>query len=189
MVSLNLSLSSGSFFLFMTLHEIRLNILWKCVGTFQSQARIKVMDTPQYPMLCNYLSMSQISVSGTIVLISRVSCQKGTTHHAYAWQIGPFWQDTLDICIYISIFGHQVIIANMNISWTSGYHCQYEYKAVYFSVFVSWIQGLNQSIVERSAVSTTFVVIMMPITTLYSILSCVDYINKSAPGERQRGFY
>ena len=29
--------------------------------------------------------------------ISRVSCQKGPTHHAYAWQIGPFWQDTLDM--------------------------------------------------------------------------------------------
>ena len=29
--------------------------------------------------------------------ISRVSCQKGPTCHAYAWQIGPFWQDTLDI--------------------------------------------------------------------------------------------
>ena len=26
-----------------------------------------------------------------------VSCQKGPTGHAYAWQIGPFWQDTLDI--------------------------------------------------------------------------------------------
>ena len=30
-------------------------------------------------------------------LTSRVSCQKGPTRHAYAWQIGPFWQDTLDI--------------------------------------------------------------------------------------------
>ena len=29
--------------------------------------------------------------------ISRISCQKGPTRHAYAWQIGPFWQDTLDI--------------------------------------------------------------------------------------------
>ena len=30
---------------------------------------------------------------------SRVSCQKGPSHHghAYAWQIGPFWQDTLHI--------------------------------------------------------------------------------------------
>ena len=26
---------------------------------------------------------------------SMVSCQKGPTHHAYTWQIGPFWQDTL----------------------------------------------------------------------------------------------
>ena len=29
--------------------------------------------------------------------MSMVSCQKGPTRHAYAWQIGPFWQDTLDI--------------------------------------------------------------------------------------------
>ena len=28
--------------------------------------------------------------------ITRVSCQKGPTHHAYVWQIGPFWQDILD---------------------------------------------------------------------------------------------
>ena len=27
-----------------------------------------------------------------------MSCQKGPTHHACAWQIGPFWQDTLGIC-------------------------------------------------------------------------------------------
>ena len=26
-----------------------------------------------------------------------VSCQKGPTRHAYEWQIGPFWKDTLDI--------------------------------------------------------------------------------------------
>ena len=26
-----------------------------------------------------------------------VSCQKGPTRHAYAWQIGPFWQDTLEM--------------------------------------------------------------------------------------------
>ena len=23
--------------------------------------------------------------------------QKGPTRHVYAWQIGPFWQDTLDV--------------------------------------------------------------------------------------------
>ena len=26
-----------------------------------------------------------------------VSCQKGPALHAYAWQIGPFFQDTLDM--------------------------------------------------------------------------------------------
>ena len=25
--------------------------------------------------------------------------QKGPTRHAYAWQIGPFWRDTLDMFI------------------------------------------------------------------------------------------
>ena len=29
--------------------------------------------------------------------ISMVSCQKDPTRHAYASQIGPFWQDTLDL--------------------------------------------------------------------------------------------
>ena len=32
-----------------------------------------------------------------IFYISRVSCQKGPTRHANAWQKGPFWQDTLDM--------------------------------------------------------------------------------------------
>ena len=33
--------------------------------------------------------------------ISRVSCQKGPTRHAYAWQIRPFWQDTqTNILVY-----------------------------------------------------------------------------------------
>ena len=30
-------------------------------------------------------------------LISMVSCQKDPARHAYAWQIGPYWQDTLDM--------------------------------------------------------------------------------------------
>ena len=29
--------------------------------------------------------------------MSRVSCQKGPTRHAYAWQLRPFWQDALDV--------------------------------------------------------------------------------------------
>ena len=34
------------------------------------------------------------------VIVSMVSYQKGPTRHAYAWQIGPFWQDTLDMSWY-----------------------------------------------------------------------------------------
>ena len=30
-----------------------------------------------------------------------VSCQEGPTRHAYAWQIGPFWQDTLDLYFHL----------------------------------------------------------------------------------------
>ena len=33
---------------------------------------------------------------------SMVSCQKGPTRHACAWQIGPFWQDTL-VVTYIRL--------------------------------------------------------------------------------------
>ena len=29
--------------------------------------------------------------------IWRVSCQKGPICHAQAWQVGPFWQDTIDM--------------------------------------------------------------------------------------------
>ena len=43
----------------------------------------------------NLLSGAMLTNSYNV--ISRVSCQKGPTHHAYAWQIGPFWQDTLDM--------------------------------------------------------------------------------------------
>ena len=32
----------------------------------------------------------------TIRLNSMASCQNGPTRHAYAWQIGPFWQDTIE---------------------------------------------------------------------------------------------
>ena len=39
----------------------------------------------------NYMNQSWYSH------ISRVSCKKGLTRHAYAWQIGPFWQDTIDM--------------------------------------------------------------------------------------------
>ena len=39
-----------------------------------------------------------------LLLISMVSCQKGPTRHAYAWQMGPFWHDTLDMWITLYIY-------------------------------------------------------------------------------------
>ena len=33
--------------------------------------------------------------------ITMVSCQKGPTRHAYAWQIGPFWQDALELSHHV----------------------------------------------------------------------------------------
>ena len=45
-----------------------------------------------------WLRFSSLQVSISKYCISRVSCQKGPTRHAYAWQIGPFWQDTIDMC-------------------------------------------------------------------------------------------
>ena len=39
-----------------------------------------------------------------------VSCQKGPTRYAYAWQIGPFWQDTLVVCIVKSHLLHCDVI-------------------------------------------------------------------------------
>ena len=41
------------------------------------------------------------------VISSMVSCQKGPTRHAYAWQIGPFSQDTFDISNIFTITAFQ----------------------------------------------------------------------------------
>ena len=37
------------------------------------------------------------------------SCQKGPTRHAYAWQIGPYWQDTFELWISSSNTYHILI--------------------------------------------------------------------------------
>ena len=57
-----------------------------------------------------------LTTSGATRPSSRVSCQKGPTRHAYAWLIGPFWQDTLELWKswhhHNFIFFNVVIIAN-----------------------------------------------------------------------------
>ena len=39
-------------------------------------------------------SSHDTEIFSTLNAILMVSCQKGPTRHANAWQIGPFWQDT-----------------------------------------------------------------------------------------------
>ena len=41
--------------------------------------------------------------------LSMVSCQKGPTSHAYAWQIGPFWQDTPTISLANEAGGEYIL--------------------------------------------------------------------------------
>ena len=60
---------------------------WWQLGSEQS---VIYLSTPR----CQSWIFTESEISHTIK--SRVSCQKGPTRHAYAWQIGPFWQDTLD---------------------------------------------------------------------------------------------
>ena len=42
--------------------------------------------------------------------ILMVSCQKGPTRHAYAWQIGPFWQDTLNLSYIVNTMVTDVVM-------------------------------------------------------------------------------
>ena len=47
---------------------------------------------------------------------SMVSCQKGPTRHAYAWQIGPFWQDTMELWYMY------LVISNLKCVLRSGWY-------------------------------------------------------------------
>ena len=63
----------------------------------------------------------------SVIIISMVSCQKGPTRHANAQQIGPFWQDTLDIRTASVIF--------------HGYDCfkiQSNYNAVQYIIMITY---------------------------------------------------
>ena len=51
-----------------------------------------------------------------IFFISMVSCQKGPTRHAYAWQIGPFLQETLDIWVVMTYVKNGLLWYSSNMS-------------------------------------------------------------------------
>ena len=64
---------------------------------FASSFKASHVTTWLVEILCYVAFKGSTAIFGNIVLLSRVSCKKGLTRHAYAWQIGPFWQDTLVI--------------------------------------------------------------------------------------------
>ena len=43
--------------------------------------------------------------------ISRVSCQKGPICHAYAWRVGPFWQDTIDMKVLFLVCAFAYLVS------------------------------------------------------------------------------
>ena len=77
-----------------------------------------------------------------------VSCQKGPTRHAYAWQIGPFWQGTLEIWTYIFAYKcASLCIGNMfGYSWIN-LLVPYRIKSAFFdgseplSMQLRWISA------------------------------------------------
>ena len=74
---------------------------WGGRATLQTRWRHQMETFSELLAIC----AGNSPVTGTQYLkvtTSMVSGQKGPTRHAYAWQIGPFWQDTLDICSVIS---------------------------------------------------------------------------------------
>ena len=61
--------------------------------------RRQIMTAHEQEFGCTFLGIHRTSRHWLVwsrLRISRVSCQKGPTRHAYTWQIGPFWQDTHD---------------------------------------------------------------------------------------------
>ena len=65
-------------------------------------------------------------------LLSMVSRQKDPTRHAYAWQIGPFWQDTL------------VIIIDFMINYSLRNYEKKTYSTLLPECYPCWWPGLAQ---------------------------------------------
>ena len=67
---------------------------WKCFPTLLAYCvRNQLVNSISDDILMCYFDHSIVIP----IHISMVSCQNGPTPHAYAWQIGPFWQDTIDM--------------------------------------------------------------------------------------------
>ena len=64
-----------------------------------STTNSKCLDSDCQNVCANNVKESSKDCYPGIICNSRVSCQKGPTRHAYAWQKGAFWQDTLELWI------------------------------------------------------------------------------------------
>ena len=60
------------------------------------------MDIDIYVMVVIFMVKKPLIEIRSKDHISRVSCQKGPTRHAYEWQIGPFSQGTLELWLKCS---------------------------------------------------------------------------------------
>ena len=66
---------------------------------------------------------------------SMVSCQKGPTRNVYAWQIGPFCQDTLEL-LYSSV--PSAVVAVYRITWI--YITRYPSFWIWYDIYYPTIQ-------------------------------------------------
>ena len=92
---------------------------WPSDGMIQVSNRLHIGKSLEY-------SSSTLQV--LVLYISMVSCQKGPTSHAYAWQIGPFRQDTFDMQ------GSDLLIT----AGVSSKHCD-DYKNGYAFLLFFWL--------------------------------------------------
>ena len=79
------------------LGKLNLNINLNYFHKERAMSRDAAPDSPQIVSNAGWIHHNKHH-------ISMVSCQKVPTRHAYAWQIGPSWQDTLDMSITNDLF-------------------------------------------------------------------------------------
>ena len=93
----------------------------RCVSVIASYVSI-VMETVQLITVHSIKLFMFCDIEGIL--------PKGPTRHAYAWQIGPFWQDTLDICM-IALYNrvlHWGGKGDVSLWRPSQYHIVYPHK-------------------------------------------------------------
>ena len=89
-------------FSWMKIYHFRLIFHWSLfprvqLTKFQHWFRWWLVAWPAPSRYLNQCWNIVLSMVSLLTHISMISCLKGPTRHTYAWQIGPFWQDTLDM--------------------------------------------------------------------------------------------